>query len=302
MCGIADRRQRIAQLVRERGEELVLAPVGVAQRFFGHPAIVDVRACADPLAHASIAAEYRRRAHGEVAIGAAGGVPQPAVRLVERLRIARLFPHAANRRPVVGVHRVDPSEVAQLIPCLAGIRPPRRLWRDEPPRRVGRPCDVGRDGHQRAEALLGLGDGGSRKHLRGNVPEIADHAVAAVGQRDAVDPPFVVLGPAAVDAMLDPLGRRVRVAGGERIAEEAHDLVRIRPGPQQVEHLVEVASDEIGNAAEHGACGRIDVANAKIGIDDIDAERRLVDERFILRRAVAQRFLGALALRDLGTQ
>ena len=32
---VADRRQRVAQLVRQRGEELVLAPVGLAQRLLG---------------------------------------------------------------------------------------------------------------------------------------------------------------------------------------------------------------------------------------------------------------------------
>jgi hypothetical protein len=32
---VADRRQRVAQLVGERGEELVLAAVGVAQRLLG---------------------------------------------------------------------------------------------------------------------------------------------------------------------------------------------------------------------------------------------------------------------------
>src|SRR4029077_19943524 len=41
--GVADRRERIAQLVGERGEELVLAPLGLAQRVFHQLAVVDVR-------------------------------------------------------------------------------------------------------------------------------------------------------------------------------------------------------------------------------------------------------------------
>ena len=40
--GLADRRERIAQLVRERREELVLAPVGFAQRRLGALAARDL--------------------------------------------------------------------------------------------------------------------------------------------------------------------------------------------------------------------------------------------------------------------
>ncbi len=34
---VTDRRERVAQLVRQHGEELVLAPVRLAQRFLGPP-------------------------------------------------------------------------------------------------------------------------------------------------------------------------------------------------------------------------------------------------------------------------
>ena len=39
---VAHRRERVAQLVRERGEELVLAPVGGAQRLLGAAALLDL--------------------------------------------------------------------------------------------------------------------------------------------------------------------------------------------------------------------------------------------------------------------
>ena len=45
---VADRRERIAQLVRERGEELVLALVLGLQRFLGELAVVDVGADRHP--------------------------------------------------------------------------------------------------------------------------------------------------------------------------------------------------------------------------------------------------------------
>ena len=47
---VADRRERVAQLVGERGQELVLAPVGVAQRLLHLLALVDVEGDADPAA------------------------------------------------------------------------------------------------------------------------------------------------------------------------------------------------------------------------------------------------------------
>jgi len=87
--GVADRRQRIAQLVREHGEEIVLAPLGFAQRLLGELAVVDI-------------GDYRHPA-----VGGAGGVerrlggdlhPAPAERAV--LRQALVLHGAAGEKLV----------------------------------------------------------------------------------------------------------------------------------------------------------------------------------------------------------
>ena len=75
---VADRRQRVAQLVRQHGEELVLAPVGLAQRLLGAAHVVDV----DRREH--VADELRRQArHADrlhppaLAVGAAEAQLRP---------------------------------------------------------------------------------------------------------------------------------------------------------------------------------------------------------------------------------
>ena len=82
-------------------------------------------------------------------------------------------------------------------------------------------------GGELAIASLGRGDGLPGHHLGRNVPKIADHAVAATRERDAVDLPLVVLGHPAVPALLDPLGGDVRLASVERVAEKADDFIGI---------------------------------------------------------------------------
>jgi hypothetical protein len=58
----ADRVQGIAQLVRERGEKFVLAPIGLAQRDLDVLAIGDVGVGADDGAHPAVFIEQRSRA------------------------------------------------------------------------------------------------------------------------------------------------------------------------------------------------------------------------------------------------
>ena len=69
---IADRRERVAQLVRQRGEEFVLAAVGFAQRLLGFALGRDVGVGAEPLHHLAVLVLERLRAGQEMA--------EPAVR------------------------------------------------------------------------------------------------------------------------------------------------------------------------------------------------------------------------------
>ena len=57
---VAQRRERVAQLVRERREELVLAPVGVAQRLLG-AAPLDISRCSERFDASSASARCRPR-------------------------------------------------------------------------------------------------------------------------------------------------------------------------------------------------------------------------------------------------
>ena len=72
--GVAHRRERIAQLVRERGQELVLAPVDDAQRLLGAAALIDLALEIGQHAvhrvgeHADLVLGGLARAHREVAV------------------------------------------------------------------------------------------------------------------------------------------------------------------------------------------------------------------------------------------
>src|SRR5262249_59196114 len=115
---------------------------------------------------------------------------------------------------------------------------------------VGSPCDVLDQGQQGgalrdalfegdgelAIACLRLSDSLTGEYLGGDVPEIADHAVAAILERDAVALPLVVLGHPAIAALLAPLGGHVRLSGSERVAEEADDFIGVCLRPAAVGH------------------------------------------------------------------
>ena len=55
----ADRRQRVAQFVRERGEELILPAIGLAQGDFGQLAIGEIDADAHTPVHLTVGIEQR---------------------------------------------------------------------------------------------------------------------------------------------------------------------------------------------------------------------------------------------------
>ena len=101
--GVADRRQRVAQLVRERGEELVLAPVRLAQRLFLPPALGDV---GEPDGQVPFAgrgdhvepAPLALYLHPGLEPGRAAAA-QRADRALQQLRIERAARHEVSRTP-----------------------------------------------------------------------------------------------------------------------------------------------------------------------------------------------------------
>ena len=73
----------------------------------------------------------------------------------------------------------------------------------------------------------------------------------------------------------------------------AHELVGVGAVPDPVDDLVEIAADHAArDVAEHRQRHRVDLADAEVGVDQVDADRRLPQERLELVAPVAQRLLG----------
>ena len=80
-----------------------------------------------------------------------------------------------------------------------------------------------------------------------------------------------------------------RLAGVERVPEPRDQLVGVRPGPDDADHLAEVAADQVGNLAERLARGGIGERDPELVVHEIDAERSVGDESLELRRRLAPR-------------
>ena len=74
-------------------------------------------------------------------------------------------------------------------------------------------------------------------------------------------------------------------AGFERAAEMPDDLIRGGVWPQGPHHLGELTSDDVAGSLEESSGDRVDRAEPQAGVDQIDAERRLVEESLELLRA-----------------
>ena len=122
---VGDRRQRVAQLVRQHREELALAALGEAQllralgqRFLEFLALVHVDAAADVAGRRAAAAEARHAVVEHPAVLAVVA-PQPEV---QRERRARLEAGRADAVAAVDVFGVDdaPPAVAQQLSLPRG--------------------------------------------------------------------------------------------------------------------------------------------------------------------------------------
>src|SRR5689334_8557961 len=112
------------------------------------------------------------------------------------------------------------------------------------------------------------GNGAARRHVGGNVPEIAGDTIA-VGQRYPRDPPFVILGDTAVTALLGPLGLIMWLAGCQGMAKPFDDLVRVALRPQDVNDLSEIAADQIRDIPKDGGGSRVHLADAQRAVHEI---------------------------------
>ena len=137
---MADGRQRIAQLVRQRGEEVVLAPVGFAQRILGFLDAADVEIESGPSGDAAFFV-----AHGD-ALGEHGVVAfvgaQKAMLAIPRLAGANaLLPGRDCADHIVGMQQVAPAQAGtfglgdahQLQERIAGVEI-AAMWRRRPRR------------------------------------------------------------------------------------------------------------------------------------------------------------------------
>ena len=151
-------------------------------------------------------------------------------------------------------------------------------------------------GRELPQRCLGRGDGLTGHHLGGDVAEITDDAEATFGKGNAVNPPLVVFGGLTVKALLKAFGGNISVPGFERVAEALNNFIGIALGPQAVDHLVEVAANQTGNISENRKGRGIDLAEAKVGVDDVNAERSVLEQRLELSGTLAQGRLGVFAL------
>src|SRR5690606_12152712 len=100
----------------------------------------------------------------------------------------------------------------------------------------------------------------------------------------------------AIRPSLSPLRHVVRLAGGERVTEDAEDLISVGRRPDVADHFFKIAADRVvGKVAETGLSHGVHLLNAQIGIDEIDTDRGVVKQRFKLLAASSQL---PLALRE----
>ena len=255
--GDADRGERVAQLVRERGEELVLAPVGEAQGLLGLAPVeelTDVGADRRHGGHESgvrlldVAAEELHDRHGLAA--AADREGRPAAQAVH-LR-------GASARKV----RV-PGDVADPLGIAAGPDSSRQPHPAVEPRRARRPLEVGHG-------------------PRASRPE-GDAANASVFLRDRPERARVPVQPLA-DRAQDLRGRIARRGP----AEEPRDRELGHAAPLRPLPVGEMGADLIlANAGPKRGLGRRDQRR--------DPRRALEQSHVAERLDGAQHGLGARA-------
>ena len=291
------------------GEELVLAAVGVAQallalaqRLLAALAIGDVaHEPREPDAAAGLAFEGGARGDRQPPRRAVGPAHADVLaKLAGAGRVERARARRREARPVVGGDH-GPDGVGDRH---ARVRQAEQLQRpgvrlatpigdvpDEASHLGGVQCEL-----QARLAVAQLGLGGAD---RGEIVEVADDAEGAVRQRDALDLPVVrstrsrswrvsVRRGATYGSPVARVWRKRR----QRLAHE-------RLGPERAQHLAEVPADERLDAAERRRGAVVHRVEAEVGVDDVDAEGRVLDERGEGLLAAPASRLGLAAIGDV---
>ena len=101
--GVTDGRERIAQLVRQHRQELVLAAIGLPQGLFGSPPVVHVDDGSVPARDRASRIALGQRAGQLPAVGAVHAA-QPIFRLERLPGLARVIPQPQLVRDVIRMH------------------------------------------------------------------------------------------------------------------------------------------------------------------------------------------------------
>ena len=179
---IADRRQRVAQLVRQHRQELALAPVGPRQlggalaQLVGHDALLgDVGVGTQPALYLTLGVLDRHGARQEPAVAAVAGTQLEGVleHVAAGSRLPRAFDHP---RHVLGVQHARPVRLQHRFGRHAGVVEPALVVPIDVAARIGRPGELRHVVGQGAEAFLAVLQGDVDALGRGDVFE---------GQEDA---------------------------------------------------------------------------------------------------------------------
>ncbi|KAF1858502.1 hypothetical protein Lal_00015019 [Lupinus albus] len=207
-----DRRQRIAQLVRQHGEEFVLAPVGQLQGFFRALAFRDVDGDDVHDGAAAVRAEAEAAAHVDPREAAVVGAADARRGAVFAARADGLFDRVAQRPAVVRMDEL--LQLGDVAPVLA-----------EHAVQVGREADV-------AGVRIALPHG----HARGDEALLQAFLAVAYG-------PFGPFQRGDVGAGAEPLDDLAGVVAQRRHRREEAAVAAVRAA-QREGHLRHVAAGE----------------------------------------------------------
>ena len=113
---------------------------------------------------------------------------------------------------------------------------------------------------------------------RGDVDEVADHAVLTIGQRHAMNLPVVVFTHFSVVSLLGESRGCVRLTGFEGVPEPPDNVVGAVARPHEADDFDEVSADQIPDAAEDRASLLVHQTETHLCIHQVDAHWRGIEE------------------------
>ena len=120
--------------------------------------------------------------------------------------------------------------------------------------------------------------------------------MAAIRQRDAVDLPLVILGRLAVSALFNHFRDKAGLTSFQRVAKLLDGFIGLRLGPQNMHYFGKVPANQVRHISKCRQRRGVRLPNAEVGVNQVNAKGSFIDEGLELDGAMAQRFLGLLAL------